>query len=303
MTAVLWFVALGASLASLAACDSRASASDPGAGRRAALAREYESCASGADCEEPLRCVAAVCRRGARSTIGDFHAATGAAALARGDHEGAIAAYAAALAQYDGDKLALPPDVDCAYGAALVAGRANKRHAELAARVLHRCLLAVPAAGPLRDQALAQLVPLAEAGLDPRLLGAAKLADVYLALPAQPRTDDLRVSLTAAPAPAGKAFAAIAARVAEAELRPALIECWQAHAAAASPPVLVVPLAVKVVAVAGEYEDDPRTWTVRFEAPAAGPAETCVRAVVEPAVKGLRLADGFPATRATLTIE
>ena len=62
----------------------------------------------------------------------------------RASTEAAIDSYNRALGHYDSEKIGLPPDVDCAYGAALAAGKQKKEHAELAARVLHRCILAVP---------------------------------------------------------------------------------------------------------------------------------------------------------------
>jgi len=127
-----------------AGCDSRATASDPASVRPAQRSREFESCGQAADCQDDLRCFERTCRRTARSTIGDYYAAAGALARSRGDLEAAIASYFQALAHYDAEKLALPPDVDCAYGATLAAARARKDHAELGSRVLHRCVLAVP---------------------------------------------------------------------------------------------------------------------------------------------------------------
>ena len=79
--------------------------------------------------------------------MGDYFAAVGAEQRgARDDGEASVTAYASALGHYDSARGPLPPDVDCAYGGALAAaGKAKKEHAELNARVLHRCLLAVPA--------------------------------------------------------------------------------------------------------------------------------------------------------------
>src|SRR5882757_7660024 len=105
-----------------AGCDTRATASDPTSGRADQRSREYESCGASAQCADDLRCFDHTCRRTARSTVGDYFAAAGAAAKQHGDLDGAIAAYAAALGHYDAEKIALPPDVDCAYGAALAAG-------------------------------------------------------------------------------------------------------------------------------------------------------------------------------------
>src|SRR5215467_14699051 len=157
-------VLLAAALAAVG-CDSRATASDPATGRAEQKSKEYESCAASMQCQDELRCFDHACRRTARSTVGDYYAAAGALARTRGNLEAAIASYAQALGHYDAEKLALPPDVDCGYGAALAAARSNKEHAELGARVLHRCVLAAPVGSRLRDQALADLAALADVGL------------------------------------------------------------------------------------------------------------------------------------------
>src|SRR6185436_2831751 len=165
-----------------AGCDSKATASDPAAGavKPEQKSREYESCGATLHCADNLRCFDQQCRRTARSAVGDYYAAAGAAARAKGEIEPAIAAYAQALGQYAAEKLEVPPDIDCAYGATLAAGRAKRENAELGARVLHRCVLAVPTGSSLRMQAMGSLALLGEAGLDPLTLGGGKLADTYL---------------------------------------------------------------------------------------------------------------------------
>jgi hypothetical protein len=282
-----------------AGCDTRATASEPG-GRADQKSREYESCAASAQCRDELRCFDHTCRRVARSTVGDYYAAAGAYARGRGDLEAAIASYTQARAHYDADKLGVPPDVDCAYGAALAAARSNKDHAELAARVLHRCVLAVPAGSRLREQALAELALLGEAGLDPVLLGASKLADRYLTrAPSRPAADKLAISVTPAPVPAGKSFPQIPDKLGSAELRPALVACWEAYSAATHRDALTVTIGLKSVYAPSEYEDEPGTFAVKLDppvAPAGGPeavADACVRQVVEPAIKGLKITDAF----------
>src|SRR4029078_8462498 len=116
----------------------------------------------------------------ARSAVGDYYAALGAMQRAKGDHEGGVSSYTPALGHYDSEKVALPPDVDCAYGASLAEAKANKEHAELGARVLHRCMLPGPGGSRLRDRALAALATLNDAGLDPLAVGKSGLADAYL---------------------------------------------------------------------------------------------------------------------------
>jgi hypothetical protein len=290
-----------------AGCDTRATASDPG-GRADQKSREYESCAASAQCQDELRCFDHTCRRMARSTVGDYYAAAGAYARGRGDLEAAVASYAQALAHYDADKLGVPPDLDCAYGAALAAARANKDHAELAARVLHRCVLAVPAGSRLREQALGELAPLGEVGLDPVLLGASKLADRYLTrAPSRPATDKLTISVAATPVPAGKSFPQIPDKLGSAELRPALIACWEAYSAATHKDALTVTIGLKSVYTPSEYEDEPGTVAVKLDPPAPGggadaAADACIRQVVEPAIKALKLTDAFT-TKLALTVK
>jgi len=285
------------------ACDTKATASDPqGGGYRAEQkSREYESCSASMLCQDDLRCFDNVCRRTTRSNVGDYYAALGAAARTRGELDAAIDAYAQAIGQYEAEKVAggVPPDVDCAYGAALAAARAKKQHAELAARVLHRCVLSVPAGSALRDQALVQLATLAEAGLDPILLGAGKTADVYLTKPAARRADKLAVSVTAAPQPA-KTFPTLQAALGTPEVRAGLVKCWEASKKDA----LAVTVPVKTGYVPSEYEDVPGAWVSKIEPLPAGadPAEACAREVVDPVVKALKLNERFE-TKLTVTLK
>jgi len=284
-----------------AGCDSRATASDPAASHAEQKAREYESCSASVQCQDDLRCFDHACRRTARSTVGDYFAAAGVLARDRGDLEGAIAAYAQALAHYDAEKLGLPPDVDCAYGATLAAAKAKKEHAELAARVLHRCVLAVPVGSRLRDQALAGLATLGDAGLDPVLLGATKLADLYLTkAPVRPATDKLTVTVTPTPVPTGKSYGLIPDKLNEPEVRAALVGCWEAWSAASHKDALAVTVGIKVSYIPSEYDDEAGTYPVKLDPPvplAAGSpdaaADACVRQILEPAIKGLKLADAF----------
>jgi len=296
-------------VAALGACDSRATATDPQGGARAEQkSKEYESCGASMQCLDDLRCFDQVCRRTARSTLGDYQAAAGAAARGRGDLEAAIAAYAQALGHYDADKLPLPPDIDCAYGATLAQARAKKDHAELGARVLHRCLLAVPVGSSLRDKALAQLATLADSGLDPLLLAANKTGDLYLTkAAAPPASDKVTVAVTSTPATSSKSFALVVDKITAADVKPGFVACWEASTAATKKDVVVVTLGIKASYVSGEYEDDPSYFVTKLEAPTpglAGPeaeAEACVRRIIEPLLKTVRPTDAFN-TKATITI-
>lgn len=311
MRALLGVCLLGSVALLGGACDSKATATDPGAAAPAAKpeqkSREHESCGTSMHCAENLRCFDNVCRRTARSAVGDYYAAAGAAARSKGEHEAAITAYDQALKQYAAEKLEVPADVDCAYGAALAAARTKKENAELGARVLHRCVLAVPPGSSLRDRAMTQLALLAEVGLDPLALGGTKLADVYLSkAPQRPSTDKLTVSATASPATSSKSYTVVSAKLLEPELKGPLVGCWEAYSAATKKETLAVTLPMRVAYIASEYEDEPGGFATKVGTTAglAGPeaaAEDCVRKVVEPALKGLKFSDSFD-TKVTLTI-
>ncbi|HEV7558153.1 MAG TPA: hypothetical protein VGO00_21945 [Kofleriaceae bacterium] len=286
------------------ACDSKATASDPlGGGRSEQRSKEYESCSASSQCGDDLRCFEHTCRRTNRSTVGDYYAARGALLRTRGDSEGAVEAYTQALGHYDTEKLALPPDIDCAYGAALAGAKGKKEHVELGARVLHRCLLAVPVGSGLRDRALAELATLSDAGLDPLALGRNQPADVYLTKSAaRPATDKLAITATGTPAVPAKSATLINDKLAEADLRNALVGCWDTYNTATKKDVLSVTIAMKSAYIASEYTDDPDaagSFVLKIDPAAnlpAGPdatADGCVRGVVEPAIKSLAIRDQF----------
>ncbi|HTL35191.1 MAG TPA: hypothetical protein VL326_18815 [Kofleriaceae bacterium] len=296
-------------LAAASGCDSRAKASDPQA-RAESKSKEYESCGASLHCQDDLRCFDNVCRRGARSTVGDYFAALGAQQLAKGDTEAAIDSYNRALGHYDSEKIALPPDVDCAYGAALAAGKQKKEHAELAARVLHRCILAVPVGSSLRSQALVQLAAITDAGLDPLTLGRTQLADVYLTrAPQKPSSDKVGVTVTASPAIDKKTYHFIPEKLAEPEMRNALVACWEQYNNATHKDTLAITVGMKVSYLASEYEDEPGSFSTKLDpavAMPAGPdatADQCVRAAVEPALKSLTTVRDAFATKLTITIK
>ena len=293
----------------LAGCDSRAKASDPQA-RAESKSKEYESCGASLHCQDDLRCFDNTCRRVSRSNVGDYFAALGAQQLNKGETEAAIDSYNKALGHYDSEKINLPPDVDCAYGAALAAGKQKKEHAELAARVLHRCILAVPVASSLRFQAMKQLASVTDAGLDPLTLGRTQLADVYLTrAPQKPSSDKVGVTVAANPPIDKKTFHFIPDRLGEQDMKTALVACWEQYNTATKKDALAVTVGVTVKYIASEYEDEPGTFATKIE-PAvpmpAGPeatADQCVRAAVEPAIKDLKtLRDAF-ATKLTITIK
>jgi hypothetical protein len=297
-------------VAAFAGCDSRAKASDPQAARPEAKSKEYESCGASMHCQDDLRCFDNVCRRGTRSTVGDYYAALGTASRARGDLDLAIDSFNKALGHYDSEKIALPPDVDCAYGATLAAAKAKKENAELAARVLHRCILAVPVGSSLRSQALVELANLTDAGLDPLALGRTQLADVYLTgAPQKPANDKLDVTITASPPVDKKSFPMVTDRLAQPDIKTAMIACWDVYNAASKKDTMSVSIGIKWSYVASEYEDEPGRFTIKIDPPIAMPpgpeaaADQCVRAAVEPAIKALTTVKDAFATKLTITVK
>ena len=287
-----------------AACDSRAKASDP-EGRADQKSKEYESCGTSLHCADGLRCADQTCRRVARSNVGDYFAALGAAKRAAGDLDGAAAAYNSALGHYDTEKkVPPPPDIICAYGGALAANKRKQDQAELGARVLHRCLLALGtgAGGGLRQRALADLATLDDMNLDPLTLGGDKEADRYLHGAARPSTDKLTVSVTATPPVKGGGVTAINDKLNESDSKGGLVSCWQAYNAATQKDALVVAVPVKVAYYQNPDYDDEGGWATKLDPPAGlaasspeAAADSCVRAIVEPAVKDLKLHEALQA--------
>jgi hypothetical protein len=293
-----------------AACDGKATASDPQGGARRSASKEYESCAASSDCGDGLRCFEEACRRSARSNVGDYHAARGALLLEKNDVSGAIDEYAKAEARYEADHMGIPPEIDCAYGAALAAAQSNREKAELGARVLHRCLMGAPAGSALRDHALATLATLDDAGLEPAHLALDKPADVYLSrAPATPATEKLKVTAAGDPPSPSASFAMVTDRVTQGDLRGSFVSCWQKYADTTKKTSLTVSLPIKASYVDSGYDDEPGGFVVKLDpapAGASGPdaeAASCVRGVVEPTLAQLKgVKDGF-STKLKITIE
>jgi hypothetical protein len=297
------------SLFGAAACDGKATASDPSGAAKKPSSKEYETCSSSADCADGLRCLDAMCRRSARSNVADYYGARGAMLLSAHDVAGAVDAFSKAEARYEADHLAIPPELDCAYGVALAQAQADHEKAELGARVLHRCLSGVPAGSMLRDQALATMATLDGAGFEPSHLATDKPADRYLSnSPAAPSSDKLKVTVVASPATSSASFAAIADRVAQPDLRSALVACWQKYSDTAKTASLTVLLPIKVAYADSGYDDEPGGYVLKLDAAPAGStpdaaAAGCVRAAIADAVShvsGIR--DGFQ-TSLKITIE
>jgi len=291
-----------------AACDGKATASDPGA-LRAGHDHEYESCRLSADCDDGLRCFDGTCRRTARSNVGDYYAANGARLLVGGHVDAAVTSYAKAEARYEADHLKVPPDLDCAYGAALVRAKSDHEKAELGARVLHRCLMGTPPGSSLRLRALDAMAQLDDDGFEPAHLAVDKPADVYLSrAPSAPATDKLKITATGEPTPSSKSFPAIVERVGDTDLRAPLVACWQKYYDATKKPALAVSLPIRSKYVPSGYDDEPGYYKMAMDPPPAGgspvaDATACVHAALEPALTDLKgVRDSFQ-TRLSVKIQ
>ena len=291
----------------LAACDTRAQPAAAAAAGAPVLdpermSKELETCSRTADCAEGLRCFEAECRRTDRSVQGDYLAALAADSLAAGNVDAALEQYAGAAKEYGGKP---PVDIDCAYGGALVAARADKERAELAARVLHRCALAAPAGSPLRESALRQIALLDEMGLDPAHLARPEPADVYLSrAAAAPKKTDLALDIKQDPTPTGKTWTPTAAALKGAQ--PALFDCWKANNEKTKAAQLSVGVPLKTVYHDSGYDDEPGYYTVTVDPKAPAPAsdaEKCVRDALAAAVKPIKGGGGDWATTVVVTVQ
>lgn len=273
-----------------AACDSRAKASEPAKPER--QSRELETCSTANDCEGELRCFEQVCRRMQRSPVGDYYAALGATQRARGDLDAAVASYNNALGHYDTEKITLPPEIDCAYGSTLAAARdVKKEYGERGAKVLHRCVLAVPAGSKLRHQAMLDLALLADHGLDPLALGRTQLGDVYLTKSAAPPPKPTTAGYTAVANPPlpEKVQTPFAAKLEE--QKAALMACWTTFSGTSKKDALVVTINARAGFYKNpDFEDDAGSYAMKVESSsglsgADAGGDACVKPIVEAALK------------------
>ncbi len=293
-TAVVFGTGVALSLAASTGlgCNSRATASDPlNEPRPEQKSREFESCSSTPNCAPDLACFDQVCRRTARSVVGDYYAALGARAYARGDADAAVAAYTEALSRYDADKVPLPPEVDCAYGAALAQNKVRKEQTELAARVLHRCVLSLPVGASLRQRALSDLASLADDGLEPSTLAKSQPADLYLTRAPITASSTMSVVVTAVPLPTGRSFPTVLETLNSDTTKSALLNCWSTYSTTTKRDSLTIELGAKARYIEPEYIEDAARFVIALDgavgagASAEVAADACVRTVIDAAGK------------------
>tara|TARA_R110002096_G_scaffold292224_2_gene486606 strand:+ start:49945 stop:50940 length:996 start_codon:yes stop_codon:yes gene_type:complete len=169
-------------LAPLAGCDSAQRSGEQATvvQRPPGESAEFETCASTADCVGTLRCLEAQCQPAVRSRLGDFHAALGRRALVQGELGSAASAFNDAITTYEKESLTPPTELLCEQGMALAQSREDAQLAEAAARILHKCVLTVPASSSIATSAMNALASLGEVGLDGELLARTETADLYL---------------------------------------------------------------------------------------------------------------------------
>jgi hypothetical protein len=255
--------------------------------------REHETCARSADCAEPLRCFDGTCRRVEGSVVGDLHAAVGDRRMAEGDPAAAAEAFGQAVARYEADKIEVPPDLLCAQGRAMARERGvPMRRYELAARLLHRCLLGAPAGSSLRDRALAELAGLLEHGLDPAHLARSGPADAYLTRqPDAPDQDQLAITVAVQSRSRASTFKRFVKYLEDSpEVRAALLDCWKGNFQQTRSERMELTLPFRYGYTLDQHEDFSHSWIKVADAatPAdesAAEAAACARARLDPLVE------------------
>jgi hypothetical protein len=287
-------------------CDPRA---EPvgGGGVDDQLSRVGESCATSLHCRPGLRCFDQVCTTGETAVLGELYATMGASAFEGGDVERAIEAYGWSVKAYEQAQLAPPASVMCGQGRALVAARSDPTRGELAARVLHRCLLEARVGTPEREAALRALSLLLDVGLDPDLLARRELVDHYLTRAVRlPDTSTLDVAVTPkGTPPRADTFDDWLAVLRAEPARVAVAPCWQRFAEATLEDTLTVALVLRYSFRLDKYDDLDRSL-LAVDAQASGEAplaqaSRCVAAALAPLADAY--AEGAPEATWRATVE
>lgn len=246
-----------------------------------------ETCGASADCERDLRCVDAVCLPERTSRLGDYQWAAGRAALDKGDPVAATEALQRAVAQYETEELPAPAALLCDTGAALARREGDARAGELAATLLHRCVLTAPAGGHDYHRGLAALASLEAIGLEPSLVGRDTVADSYLVGTARP-SGEPPIMVTPVAAAKDKGFTAFTTNLST-TAKTDLLNCHTRFTTATKKTQLAVGLDLKNKAVLG---DDDAVVGAKLDATLAltspdldATAAECVRAAVAKAAQ------------------
>ena len=217
--------------AALGACDSAERRAEPAQALQhpPGASQEFESCATTSDCTGTLHCLQARCVTNTRSRLGDFHAARGRRALAQGEPATAALAYNEAITTYEKESVTPPLELLCEQGMALAEARDDTQLAEAAARILHKCVLAVPPASALAEGAMDALAALKEVGLDEDLLARSETADLYLTGESSgPDLSNLSVQVSGDGKTTKSSFTEFVAALRTADNKAAFQRCWEA---------------------------------------------------------------------------
>ncbi len=285
-----WAALVVLALGLVGACDPRV---QPATGEAAAAvpgvapSAEGESCATTSHCAGGLHCVEQVCRPQKSSRLGDYYQASGRAAIGRGDGAAASEAFGKAIGAYESASLAPPASLLCDAGMALRRKKGDAKAAEMAARFLHRCVLAaVPGTVDYR-LALDELAALEPEGLEPTLLAKDAPGDMYLTRPSAKPVGEPKLEIAPGPSPSrDKGYAAFLERARAAPtVHSALVDCWKAFSAASQKPLLSVTVELKYRQVLG---DDDIVESARLDlgggggAGAESTAFNCVKTALAP---------------------
>jgi hypothetical protein len=253
----------------------------------------FESCAASEQCSEGLRCIEQTCRPTASSVVGEYQAALGRRRTKEKSFEQAIAAFEASVSAYESDKLKPPADVFCDHGRALILGGGDPQRLELAARVLHRCLLQTPVGSKLRRRAAELLALLDDSGLEPKQLAGDKLSDEYLkGAPAAPDTSELKLVVSPSGDNKKRSYSRLVPKLQSDEALKALIPCWEEYWASGGRGPLKLALEFKHSFRLDEYDDFDRTTLDILEPKSSGDgavdaAQSCAREALQPLATSL----------------
>ena len=288
-----------APLALSIACDSSARSASPDVVAPLGESRNYETCASTSDCVDSLRCIDRMCQVEKRSRLGDFHAASGRRLLGLGDPELAARSFNQAVTNYEKESLEPPMDLLCEQGGALAQAREDTQLAEAAARILHKCILGVPASSHLARRAMGDLALLTEVGLESDLLARGETADLYITGTAQqPNLDSLQLTVTGDDKNKKRSYASLITALQTPAIKTAFAGCWQTYWKASKNEQLNVTLPFSYRFILDE-DDESRDRAVLKVEPHSAPtasalaaAAQCVESAALPvaleAAKGMR---------------
>ncbi len=277
----------------LLSCDPRAVRIGGDEKAPSQVSREFESCASSADCQSGFACLGNWCANQKRLAQGDYYVAMARVAAEGHDFAAAIAHYRNAVEQYRAANLKPPTELFCAQASAMVELRADESLAEEAAKILHaRCLNAVPAGSALYHRALHSFTLLAEVGFDPVHLGQREPADRYLTgRPSAPSVENVKLEVDGNVKTRAANYRKFIDHLRKTEsVRSSLLPCWKQNLAATKEARMIVIFRIRsrFVEAYDEADDAYHLSIVDGKDSAKDPAYACAKAVLVPILKSQR---------------